>query len=92
MPVLNITTRRRRIVRWRGPLDLVSWLRATGGIKDFRGELRSLGVNNTLRDIEFASGEQFLGSLVTEDGRGFPRRLDRFIEETTGRPLQDVVR
>jgi endonuclease YncB( thermonuclease family) len=53
----------------RDPMDLVSWLRANGGIRDQGGELSHLGIGNKPRDVEFAKSEGFLGPLVSDSGR-----------------------
>lgn len=53
----------------RDPLDLLSFLRASGGIREQGGELRAMGVDNRPRDLDFARSEGFLGALVREDGR-----------------------
>lgn len=52
----------------RNPLDLVGWLRAKGGVQDYKGELRSMGVDNRPRPIDFAKDEGFLGPLVRREG------------------------
>ncbi|QTH21718.1 hypothetical protein HRJ34_26040 [Rhizorhabdus wittichii] len=52
----------------RDPLDLLGWLRTKGGIRDDRGELAHLGIDNKPRGIEFAKSEGFLGKLVRDDG------------------------
>jgi endonuclease YncB( thermonuclease family) len=53
----------------RDPMDLVSWLRANGGIRDQGGDLSHLGIGNKRRDMEFAKSEGFLGPLVSDGGR-----------------------
>ena len=50
----------------RDPIDLIGWLRTKGGIRDHRGELESLGIDNTARPIEFAKSEGFLGKLIDQ--------------------------
>lgn len=52
----------------RDPLDLVGWLRTQGGIRESRGDLAHLGIDNAPRNIEFAKSEGFLGKLVRDDG------------------------
>lgn len=52
----------------RNPLDLVSWLRTQGGIREQGGELRAMGVDNRPRDLDFARDEGMLGRLVNENG------------------------
>lgn len=52
----------------RGPLDLVSFARAQGGIRDEGGELTAAGISNAARKGEdFAGGENRLGRLVDND-------------------------
>ncbi|HKX79703.1 MAG TPA: hypothetical protein VJM34_14385, partial [Novosphingobium sp.] len=51
----------------RGPLDLVTWLRTRGGVKDQGGNLRAMGIDNAPRDLDFARGEQRFGRLVDDD-------------------------
>jgi hypothetical protein len=53
----------------RDPIDLVGWLRTKGGIRDHRGELSAMGIDNAARPIEFAKSEGFLGKLI-EQGMG----------------------
>jgi len=48
------------------PTDLIGWLRTKGGIRDHRGELESLGIDNTARPIDFAKSEGFLGKLIDQ--------------------------
>jgi hypothetical protein len=56
----------------RGPLDLVTWLRAQGGIKPQGGELAHYGITNAPRQgMDFAGGENRFGKLVDTD-RGMP--------------------
>lgn len=52
----------------RGPLDLVTWLRTSGGIREEAGELTHAGIGNAARDLDFARNENFLGRLVNENG------------------------
>lgn len=54
--------------RRRDPLDLIGWLRTRGGIQDQGGNLRSAGIDNKARPIEFAKSEGFLGKLISDDG------------------------
>jgi endonuclease YncB( thermonuclease family) len=51
----------------RDPMDLVSFLRSQGGIRDQGGELSHMGISNKPRDMEFAKSEGFLGKLVDGD-------------------------
>lgn len=55
----------------RGPLDLVTWLRSQGGLRDEGGELSSMGFTNASRDLDLARGEQRFGKLVDNE-RGLP--------------------
>ena len=52
----------------RGPLDLVTWLRTSGGVREEAGELSHAGIGNAPRDLDFARNENFLGRLVNEEG------------------------
>lgn len=54
----------------KGPMDLVTYLRVAGGIKDDAGELRAIDAAsyNKGRSLPFAKGEQFLGRLVHDKG------------------------
>lgn len=52
----------------RGPLDLVSYARAQGGMIDEGGELTAAGISNAARKGEdFAGGENRLGRLVDNE-------------------------
>lgn len=57
----------------RGPLDLISYLRTRGGIRDDVrrengiGDLEHMGIGNEPRDLDFARNEQFLGRLVDNE-------------------------
>lgn len=52
----------------RGPLDLVSYARAQGGMIDESGELTAAGISNAARKGEdFAGGENRLGRLVDNE-------------------------
>lgn len=57
-----------RTIPKRGPLDMVTFLRTSGGIADEAGELRHMGIGNTARDLDFAKGEQRFGKLVDPAG------------------------
>lgn len=64
-----------KIIRRKGPPDLVTWLRSQGGLalsdQDI-GEFRQAGIDNKPRnDLEFAKGEDKLGKLL-DDERGMP--------------------
>ncbi len=57
----------------KGPMDIVTFLRSIGGVRDEGGELRADDIRNTAQGrgrTRFAGGEQFLGPLVSE--RGLP--------------------
>jgi hypothetical protein len=54
-------------VRFRGPLDLESFIRSRGGLRDDAGELTRMGITNNRARAE-ASGEGRLGPIV--DPRG----------------------
>lgn len=57
-----------KTVSQRGPLDLVSFARAQGGLRDEGGELASSGITNTPRQgDDFTGGERFLGRLVDNE-------------------------
>lgn len=52
----------------KGPLDLVSFARAQGGMRDESGELTAAGISNAARKGEdFAGGENRLGRLVDNE-------------------------
>lgn len=52
----------------RGPLDLASFVRAQGGVADFRGELKAAGLSNAMRKgDDFAGGENRLGRLIDDE-------------------------
>ena len=68
IPTQRIVTARGRRVTWRGPMDMVTFLRASGGIQDQGGELRALGVSNARRHLPFSGREHFIGGLVKKDG------------------------
>lgn len=70
-PSREITLRSGGKVTRKGPMDLVTFLRAQGGIApDAGGELRGMDAHlyNKSREIPFAKGEQFLGRLVHDGG------------------------
>lgn len=64
----TVTSQNGRELKKRGPLDLVTWLRSQGGIRDQGGELRAMGIDNAPRDMDLARGEQRLGKLVNDQG------------------------
>jgi hypothetical protein len=72
LPVYSLATRKGRPIRWRGPMDLVTWLRANGGLRDDRGELRARDLHRWFggrtSGVRFAAGEGFLGRLVHPAG------------------------
>lgn len=58
-----------RTIPKRGPVDLVTWLRTQGGVREDGGELAYAGITNAPRNgMDFASGEQRFGKLVADDG------------------------
>lgn len=64
-----------KVIRRKGPPDLVTWLRTQGGLalsdQDV-GEFSQSGIDNRPRnDLEFAKGEDKLGNLL-DDERGMP--------------------
>jgi hypothetical protein len=60
-------------VRRKGPMDLLTWLRAKGGIQDSGGDLKSMGVTNKPRNLDFARNEAFLGPLINDRGMALDR-------------------
>lgn len=64
----TVTSQNGRELPKRGPLDLVTWLRSQGGIRDQGGDLRAMGIDNAPRDMDFARGEQRFGKLVSDQG------------------------
>jgi len=63
----TLTAPNGREVPKRGPLDIVTWLRTEGGVKDQGGNLRAMGIGNTSRDLDFARGEQRFGKLIDDE-------------------------
>lgn len=61
----------------KGPLDLVSWVRSQGGLQDQGKELTQYGMDNSVRNLDFAQAENRLGKLV-DDQNG--ARLDDMAE------------
>ncbi|KQM64698.1 MULTISPECIES: hypothetical protein [unclassified Sphingomonas] len=58
-----------RTIPKRGPVDLVTWLRTQGGVREDGGELAYAGITNAPRNgMDFAGGEQRFGKLVANDG------------------------
>lgn len=58
-----------RTIPKRGPVDLVTWARTQGGLRDDGGDLAQLGMTNAPRNgMDFASGEQRFGKLVDNEG------------------------
>lgn len=51
----------------RGPVDLVTFLRTRGGIRDDGGELAHMGINNKPRPLDFARDEWRFGKLVDNE-------------------------
>lgn len=66
-----------RTIPKRGPVDLLTYLRSQGGVRDQGGELRYMGVGNASRDLDFARGEQRFGRLVDEGGMSFDEAAQR---------------
>ncbi len=59
-----------RTIPKRGPLDLVTWARTQGGLRDDGGNLAHSGIDNAPRTgMDFAGGEQRFGKLV-DDANG----------------------
>ena len=55
-----------------GPVDLVSWLRMQGGLRESGGELGHMGLTNQGRaKTDFAGQETRYGPLIDEDGMSF---------------------
>jgi hypothetical protein len=70
LPVWEARTGKGRKTRWRGPMDIVTWARTIGGLRDDRGELKARDLQKFNRGrpgVEFAKGEVFLGRLVNND-------------------------
>lgn len=61
----------------RSPLDLVGWVRASGGVQDQGGELGASGITNVPRDLDFAKDEGFLGRLVHPQGMSLDDAAER---------------
>ncbi len=56
-----------RTIPKRGPLDLVTWARTQGGLRDDGGNLAHSGIDNAPRTgMDFAGGEQRFGKLVDD--------------------------
>jgi hypothetical protein len=51
----------------KGPIDLVGFVRANGGVADWRGELRHAGIDNEPRNLDFTQAEKRLGNLVDDE-------------------------
>lgn len=64
----TVTAQNGRELPKRGPLDLVTWLRSQGGVKDQGGNLRAMGIDNAPRDLDFARGEERFGRLISDEG------------------------
>lgn len=59
-------------VNLRGPIDMVTWLRAQGGLRESGGELRGMGLTNQGRSgVDFVGQEARLGPLVNDEGMNF---------------------
>ncbi|MBO81418.1 MAG: hypothetical protein CL801_08370 [Citromicrobium sp.] len=67
---------RRSITNWRGesvpkvgPLDMVGFIRAQGGLRDEAGELSAMGLDNSARrGLDFVGQEARFGPLVSDEG------------------------
>lgn len=67
---------RRSVTNWRGeavpkvgPLDMVGFLRAQGGLRDEGGDLAAMGLDNSARrGLDFVGQESRFGPLVSEEG------------------------
>jgi hypothetical protein len=55
-----------KTVTRKGPMDLATFVRAIGGVRDDAGELR--GIDAKPRSVQFAKGEGFIGGLIKKDG------------------------
>ncbi|OAO02584.1 hypothetical protein A8B75_11625 [Sphingomonadales bacterium EhC05] len=58
----------------KGPMDLVSWVRARGGINDSGdsiskgGDLKAMGLTNGPRQMDFAQNDVRMGPLLNDEG------------------------
>lgn len=101
-PAREITTATGRKVWHRGPMDLVTWLRSEGGLREDRGELAAMGINNKGRDgVPFTGNERFMGRIVNPNGRNLDDAarhawesgmLPQFTERPTINQFLDVLR
>lgn len=69
-PTQDVRTAAGGTVRRSGPLDIVTWLRTKGGLKDDPGgevAARDFREFNKGRVVQFAKGERFLGRLVDSE-------------------------
>lgn len=65
----------------RGPVDLVTFARSLGGLRDEGGELAWSGIDNTPRGIDFAPSENRFGKLVDQsNGLSFDHMAQRAYE------------
>lgn len=55
-----------KTVTRKGPMDLATFVRVIGGVRDDAGELR--GIDAKPRSVQFAKGEGFIGGLIKKDG------------------------
>ena len=67
-PVRDVPLASGAVVRRQGPMDLITFLRTKGGVRDEGGELGDLHLLNRGRDAPFAKGEMFFGRLVSDQG------------------------
>ncbi len=72
-----------RTIPKRGPVDLVTWARTKGGLRDDGGDLAQLGLTNAPRNgMDFAGGEQRFGRLVDDTaGMDLDRAAQRAWED-----------
>lgn len=65
LPTYKVRTGSGGSMSWRGPMDLLTWVRTRGGLWDEAGELKALDLSNDAR--KFAPRERFLGPVVRGD-------------------------
>lgn len=60
----------------KGPMDLISWVRARGGLNDAGdaltkgGDLKAMGLNNGRRQMDFAQNDTRMGALIDNENGG----------------------
>lgn len=68
LPEQTVTTRNGTKITHKGPMDLVTWIRSKGGIKDDRGELKARDLKGlTRKGVEFTGRERNYGPLVDNE-------------------------